>query len=687
MLIRREFIRAALGGLSAVSVRPRLKAQPDAAGTIFDADLIPAPDDPREWPAFRERLAQWRERKRAELRYDDRLYRRADLQWAATSFACCFVMLCDEEFYSVEQARYLIQAWIEAGERDFGGYDSLVLWHAYPRIGVDDRNQFDMYRDMPGGWKGLRSMIELIHRMNVKAYVDYNPWDTGTRREGKSDIDALAELVGAIDADGIFLDTLSQGAAEFRARLDGTRPGVVLEGEIALPLTSIHDHHLSWAQGFRDSRVPGILRNKWFERRHMQHQIRRWHHDHTAELHTAWMNGSGVMVWENVFGSWVGWNPRDRSILRLMLPVQRRFASLFTGEHWTPLVETEAAGVYAGLWEGDGMRLWTLVNRAEKTVAGPLLKVEARGDEQVLDLIGGKELKPAAEEGRVLLEGSIGPRGIGCFLAGPAGVRREGDWVFLANQAANAVQASRSVDFPARQTVLRPPPAVKPAATVPEGMVAIDAVDYDRESVYRIRECGQLTSMDYVPGRGHERIHTPAFIRRKARLARYAIDLTPVTNAAYAKFLQSSGYRPRHPENFLKHWEGSVPPAGKEDHPVVYVDLEDARAYASWAGKRLPTELEWQYAAEGPEGLLYPWGNEMKPGLCNSGRSAGTTPVKAFPSGRSPFGCYDMCGNTWEWTESEYSDGRTRFAVLKGGSWYKAQGSKWYTDGGPQAGR
>ena len=684
LLIRREFLRAALGALSSAAPT-RIPGQPGAALAPFEADLIPAPDAPQQWPAFRTQLAEWRRLKRAELKYDDSLYRREDLTWAARSFACCFVMLCDEEFYSLEQGRYLLSAWLDAGKRDFGGYDSLVLWHAYPRIGVDDRNQFDMYRDMPGGLPGLRALIQDLHRRNVKAYIDYNPWDTGTRREGKSDVDALAELVGAIDADGIFLDTLSQGAGEFRSRLDATKPGVVLEGEIALPLTSVHNHHLSWAQWFRDSRVPGILRNKWFERRHMQHQIRRWNHDHTDELHIAWMNGSGMMVWENVFGSWVGWNARDRSILRSILPVQRRYAALFTGEHWTPLVETHATDVYASLWEGDGVRLWTLVNRAESTRSRPLLKVEAKPGDQYFDLISGKALEPELDGNTILLDGAIPPRGVGCFLARKRGQPPEGERGFLAAQAANWARASQSVDFPARQTVLRPAPRIPAAARVPPGMAAIGPVDFDRDCLYRIRECGQLSSMDYVPGQGHQGIHTPAVIRRKAHLPRYAIDLAPVTNAEYARFLAASGYRPRHPENFLKHWRDGAPPAGKEDHPVVYVDLDDARAYAKWAGKRLPTELEWQYAAEGPDALLYPWGNEMAPEKCNHGQTGGTTPVKAFPEGRSPFGCYDMCGNTWEWTESESSDGRTRFAILRGGSFYKAEGSVWYTDGGPQS--
>jgi formylglycine-generating enzyme required for sulfatase activity len=74
----------------------------------------------------------------------------------------------------------------------------------------------------------------------------------------------------------------------------------------------------------------------------------------------------------------------------------------------------------------------------------------------------------------------------------------------------------------------------------------------------------------------------------------------------------------------------------------------------------------------------------MEPERCNGGELGATTPVRRFPAGRSPFGCYDMCGNIWEWTESERSDGRTRFCIIRGGSWFEAKGSGWYVDGGPR---
>ncbi len=659
-----------------------------------DQNIIPAPADPADWPAFREQLGAWREQAKGRLNYSDALYRKPEFAWTASSFACAFLMMCDQTFFDPDSGAYTVDAFLDHGQHEFGGYDCLVLWHAYPRIGVDDRNQFDFYRDMPGGLTALRDLSRCCHRRKVKVFIDYNPWDTGTRREGKSDLETLTELVRAIEADGIFLDTMSKGASEFRARLDAARPGVILEGEGALPLENIHDHHASWAQWFADSEVPGVLRNKWLERRHIQHQIRRWDYDHTGELQTAWMNGSGIMVWENVFGAWVPWSQRDRSILRAMLPVQRRYADLFSGENWTPLAPTSQPGLFASLWEGHGLRLWTLVNRRNEPVSGRLFEIEARPDEVPehgqdahghYDLIKGEELRPEVIAGRLRIDGIVPARGIGCILAGkPAQLGRDFG-SFLKQQRQNHARADFDAATPHRETRLM---AVAPTTHVqqaPAGMVEIPVATLELAIAMRQRECGYYQSS---PPRGHQladsyRFNTVTF-RQRVQFRRFAIDLTPVTNAEFAEFLKRTKWKPKHTENFLKHWIGGKPPAGQEDHPAVYVDLDDARAYARWMGKRLPTEEEWQYAAQGADERAYPWGNQMQSDHCNDGKSGGTTPVRAHPLGRSPFGCYDMCGNVWQWTESERSDGRTRFCIIRGGSFFSARGSNWYVDGGPR---
>ena len=135
-------------------------------------------------------------------------------------------------------------------------------------------------------------------------------------------------MVRDLGADGVFLDTLKKAEPELVAKLEAARPGIVLEGESKLPVERIADHSTSWAQFFADSPVPGVLRAHWFERRHMQHHIRRWHRDHSEELQSAWLNGVGMMVREVVFGVWVGWNARDAATMKRMLTVQRAVPDL-----------------------------------------------------------------------------------------------------------------------------------------------------------------------------------------------------------------------------------------------------------------------------------------------------------------------------------------------------------------------
>ncbi len=667
------FILAGIGGTvaqtpTAVEVKP----------------LVSAPSEPGKWESWRDGLEAERQKQRERLRYNGATYRDVAFAWVPSCYSCCFAMMYDQKFYDRVERRYTIDAFLDEGVREFGGYDAVVLWHAYPRIGFDDRNQFDCYRDMPGGLEGLRELSRTMHGRGVRVFIDYNPWDTGTRREGKSDAEMLVEMVRAIDADGVFLDTLHEGMQGLRDRLDAVRPGVVLESELTLPVERIADHHMSWAQWFTDSEAPGVLWNKWFERRHMMHQIQRWNPDHTGELHMAWMNGSGMLVWENVFGSRVGWSPCDRSILRSVLPIQRRYVALFSGERWTPLVPTQHGNVYASLWEAGGVRLWTLVNRANQGAEGALLSVSHVRGQHYFDLIAGRECG-RVDGGEVSLDGSIRPRGVAAFVAGTAEVLGADFQTFLARQATMDRQADWNASSPGLEEKLRPWEHMRryTRSEIPAGMTAVGAVNLRMRTQYRNRECGfyDVAGQTMPPSRD---LHKSVRLERGVSLRPYAIDLTPVTNAQYARFLAQTGYVPRDTANFLKHWSNGRVPPGLEDHPVVYVDLEDARAYAGWAGKRLPTEEEWQYAAQGADGRSYPWGDAWEPGHCNDGGGGGTTAVTAFPQGRSPFGCYDMCGNTWEWTESERSDGRTRFCMLKGGSWYKAKGSDWYADGGPQ---
>jgi formylglycine-generating enzyme required for sulfatase activity len=201
-----------------------------------------------------------------------------------------------------------------------------------------------------------------------------------------------------------------------------------------------------------------------------------------------------------------------------------------------------------------------------------------------------------------------------------------------------------------------------------EDLVPIPGASFLFRAEHRVRE-GRCPIFDHGP--------------RTVTLPSFALGRYPVTNDQYAEFLGETGYRPAVSQNFLRHWHDGKPPAGRGNHPVVWVSPGDAEAYVQWAGLRLPTDEEWQWAAQGPDARPWPWGERFEVDRCND-LGAGTTPVDAFPDGASPFGCLDMAGNTWEWTATAFADGWHRWRLLRGGSYYQAQGSIWYTEGGPR---
>jgi formylglycine-generating enzyme required for sulfatase activity len=161
----------------------------------------------------------------------------------------------------------------------------------------------------------------------------------------------------------------------------------------------------------------------------------------------------------------------------------------------------------------------------------------------------------------------------------------------------------------------------------------------------------------------------------------FYLDKYPVTNAQFQHFVESTNYRTvAEQQNRTQGlneptWRTPGGPdssiAGLEDHPVVWVHWKDAWAYARWAGRRLPTRLEWERAMRGVAGWTWPWGNTWDATACNlkSDRHL-TTPVDTFPTGVSPVGAWDMVGNVWEWLADERPDGKL---LLMGGSWAEKQ--------------
>lgn len=218
-------------------------------------------------------------------------------------------------------------------------------------------------------------------------------------------------------------------------------------------------------------------------------------------------------------------------------------------------------------------------------------------------------------------------------------------------------QASRR---PARNAVNQPTPRTQasvaaspspqePAPAVPAGMVYLP---------------GGVFDMGREDGDEYEK---PQHL---VEVKPFYLDRTEVTNERYKIFVETTGHR------VPKHWRGNQPPAGEEKYPVVNVSWDDAVAFAAWEDKRLPTEEEWEFAARGRDGRLYPWGSEWNPEFANTAESGAGKIVEVgrYPGGASPFSVLDLCGNVWEWTASDLRSYLTQevlapdFKVIRGGA-------------------
>ncbi len=624
---------------------------PSPPGNAF---YLAGPAAGEAWETWIARLREYRASVRTPERWDDSIYRRADLRWMTGNFVCGFLMVYDRSFWDPAERRYRAAELCQEARREFGGYDSVVLWHAYPRIGADPRNQFDFFRDMPGGLDGLRGVSREFHAQGVKVFIPYNPWDTGTRREPVGDEEALARLVAAIEADGIFLDTMGQAPDRLRAAIDAARPGVAFEPEGQPAIEEMQRCSGSWAQWFQPLPEIGVLRLKWIEPRHVQHQIRRWDDSHQDELAAAWLNGSGVLVWENIFGYWNPWNAEDRATLRRMAPVLRAHADLLADGDWLPYYPTRADRVYASCWRGEKLRLWTIVNQSGRPVDGPILQAPAAG-QAFFDLWRGVPIEPERSGDDAIVSLPLGRFGAVLAIDQPAPPGLAAMLERQAREAAAVVPGAEEDPHVRAEPVLDPIVPPRPADASPpvtDGMLSIDGGTHTFAVRHMRRECGCYPDPGTPPDRWKEHLigapHDGTLEHRvTAAIGPYFIDPRPVTNRQFAEFLAATGYKPSCPDRFLAHWGGPDCPAPKLDEPVVYVDLDDARAYAAWAKKRLPSEWEWQLAAQ-------------------------------------ELGDRFSRGEVFEWTESLRDDGHIRFVLLRGGVRWKAEGSIWYFPGGPQ---
>ncbi len=635
---------------------------------------------PKDYKAWLEDITHWRMEARIRAGYSGQEYGRPDLKWTQSSFIQPQMMVEDRYFYDLESGKYTVDKYLDDLEKRYGGVDSVLIWAVYPNIGIDNRNQYDLVRAMPGGAAGVEHMVADFHRRGVKVFFPFMLWDQGTRDEGLADWDAVAKLTTEVGADGVNGDTLRGIPRAFRTASDAVGHPLALEPEHAMPspFEALAWNDMTWGY-WQYPAAPMVSAFKWLEPRHMVNVCDRWNHSKVDNLQYAFFNGVGYESWENVWGIWNGIVPRDAEALRRVAKIERAMADFLVSPDWQPYAATEEFGVYASRWPLGNRSVWTFVNRTQYDIEGRQLRLPVQPGEHYYDLWHGDELRPQNVGDQVFLSFPIEAHGYGAVLVTSDAPDSKLQMLMDAmKQLAARPLSSYSSEwqFLPQQMVLIA--KTSPAATAPDGMVKVPAGDFtfkvDGIEIEGFNDVG--VDIQYPWEDAPRRHHSHAL-----RVDALWMDRYPVTNAQFKRFLDATHYHPKDDLNFLRDWQNGAYPEGWDNKPVTWVSLEDARAYAAWAGKRLPHEWEWQYAAQGTDGRLYPWGNTWIDAVApapDQGRTLGSPDaVDAHPRGASPFGVEDLVGNIWQWTD-EFTDEHTRAGILRGGSYYQPQGAVWY---------
>jgi gamma-glutamyl hercynylcysteine S-oxide synthase len=677
--------------------------------------------------------------------FDNTMFERKDLIWIRKSYFMHLIMAWDKKYYDLTDNRFHLFEFIEQGKKIYGGDDVIGIWPTWPTLGLDQRNQFDLFRDLPGGTKRLKSMADTMLKNGSRLFICYNPWDESTRQVGH--VNAISDIIRETGADGVVLDTRGASSKELQDAADKVKPGVIMYSEgMAIPkdMPDIVAGRVHNALYF----VPMLNLNKFIKPEFAIFRVTELYKEKVKrEFSTSFFNGYGTEI--NIFApgqpNWI--NAQYRYLGRTSR-ILRENTINFTQGRYTPLVLTSSDSIWVNKWETKDKSLYTIYSIIPGGYKDLLFQVSPKEKFHFVDLWQHKLLDPKKVNDHWMIEAETD-----AFAAKDLGSNNEGEVDCIA-QLPILISAKVEGDKLTVQASMGkslkiwagPPDYTKKSLTLNPGIHSILLHEYfggyegdfiiqlfeddllmdeyiltikpgTARKISRTQKTtankGNMQGMIQIPqGKFFFReSHGDAFIPYPKEnvdslfnMPSFFMDKHPVTNAQFKVFMKSSGYIPADTSRFLKHWKDGKIPDGWENHPVIYVSYEDALAYAQWAGKRLPTEIEWQYAAQTSALNEWPW-KQINPvtrkeqvitetltttslegidsSRCNLGNGM-LNPVGKYPAGGNPYGLQDLVGSVWQLTNDVYITGSYQYIIIKGGSYFKPSSSWWYVQGGPR---
>lgn len=678
--------------------------------------------------------------------FDNSLFERKDLQWIRHAYVSHIIVNWDRFYYDYTDGKFHVNEFLERGRHLYGGDDFLAIWPTWPMLGMDQRNQFDLFDDLPGGTAAIKRIANESRAKGTRMFMCYNPWDESTRSENH--FEGISKLIAATSADGMVLDTKGESSNELQQAADKVRPGVIMYSEgMAVPKDM---------PGIPAGRVhnalyypPMLNLNKLIKPEFAIFRVAELYKERIQrEFATSFFNGYGTEM--NIMApGQPAYAEEEYKYLGRTSRILRENTYNFVSHGFKPLIETSAENIWVNEWSLPEKTIYTIYSVIPQGYKGQLFKVQPEDGYHFVDLWHHYQLQPSAKMNEWWISaetdafnqkylGTNNEGEVDCIAKLPVliSLHRNGDELYIktANKGDEIRVWAGNPDYSKKPLVLAPGThtislsehfgryegnfivqLMDKGILLDENMVSVKPGEARRISIVeKTKTTANIPKgMVNIPA-GHFRFHTThgdAFVPYPEQdqdsvfeMPAYYMDEFPVTNQQFQSFLKATHYKPVDAANFLKNWKNGRIPAGQENFPVVYVSYEDARAYAKWAGKRLPTEVEWQYAAQTSAGNEWPW-KQTKPvtrkeqyvtetltvsaidgidsSLCNLG-DGHLYAVGSYPAGANPYGLQDLTGCVWQLTNDLYMNGSFRYIMMKGGSYFKPSSSWWYVQGGPR---
>lgn len=767
--------------------------------------------------------------------FDNTLYEREDLQWVRHNYVGHFTQFWNNYVYDMEKGKYTLDDFHALSEKYYGGNDHYMVWCGFPVLGLDQRNQFDLTRALPGGVVKQKEITDRLKKKGVEVFTHYNAWDLPASKDAlfestnyENHFESLPKICAEAGYSGIMFDTRSEAGKWFQDALDKYNKGVTIfpegmatPGNMEYCLVGRTHEALSMAPFLNLIRMikPEF---KIYRQATIKDASRR------RDPALSFFNGHGV-EYQLFAPADLDWLHDLYTFTGKTVRILRENSDNFQTSSWIPLLPTATDSVWVNEWPLNEKTIYTIYSLRPDGYKGMLFEVTPKEGFHYIDLwnhreatikqIGAKHLIMAEIEGfPAEYLGTDNEAAVGSFALLPEWLQikennqtvtvsssksgivkiwqgvpaygkapvyeaslkthllsiaqlRKGNYrgdlviqLFDGNSLADeriikgtensdrnsperiyhkSKQEARYqsdimcaallrdndlLEIEARQgdeIVIYPQDISNyPKLSLTAGKHTIKLMDkfgrYEGDFVVLVRKNKvNIDSTNLYMPYNHPRIYSkqektqnPA-VRPKDMVhvkggsftfkttqyydwtCNYPVqdtativsvksiymDKYPVTNREFQNFIQATHYRPKDKENFLKHWKNNAPATEEENMPVSFISYEDAKAYAQWVGKRLPTEKEWQYAAQAGGDRSYPWGNEMDTTKCNSGNGV-IDPVGSYPQGANPLGIEDLVGSVWQMTADWYRSGVTSFILLKGSPYFKTNSSWWYVQGG-----